>query len=805
MKSTPLNDQILAIVYAPDYRPCKPRLIVKRLKLEEDQYPEFRRALKRLIREGRLSYGSNHLILKPNVPGPTAKSDAPISKSEQRDRFVVQPGSAPSTEEFLAEQDAFEESSDDASDDGGAEPSVRSRTSKRGSSNEVVGMFRNAPNGGYGFVMVPRIDGVSTPDIFIPAKAKKNAMNGDSVRVRMRKPDQNGRIEGEVVEIVERNRRQFSGTYQVVDGKSIVWIDGAKLEHPVSVGDIRGLPLESDDKVIVELVKFPDEFHPGEAVILKILGNIKNPAVDTMAVIHQFGLPEEFPEHVLEDARTHADRFDEEVIPEGRTDLTAVPTITIDPIDARDFDDAISLCKNEKGNWELQVHIADVAFFVPEGSPLDDEAKQRGNSVYLPDRVIPMLPETISNHLASLQPDRRRLAKTVFIEYSPEGVLVHTTVFNSVIKNAYRFNYEQIDQYLGDREPWRERLPSEIFELVANMHSLAMMLRGIRKRNGGIELSLPEVKIDLDKLGKVKGAHVVTNTESHQIIEEFMLAANQAVATWLDVLELPYVRRVHAPPDRLKIRRLTEFVRALGISVEDLQDRFEIQRVVDSVRGQTTEYAVNYAILKSMSKAVYQCEFERHYALNMSHYCHFTSPIRRYPDLIVHRIIEKLIQKLPAKENPELLEQLGEHCSNTEQTAENAERELVRVKLLHYLDKKVGEMLTGIVAGVRGSGLTVRGIEIPVDGLIPVEKLPQDRYRFDRDTHTLEGFRTGNRFRLGDELIVRIDHVDLARRQLIFRLEKVTHHAQPVAVSNRKKSSGKNPANKSSKKKGRRR
>jgi ribonuclease R len=393
-----------------------------------------------------------------------------------------------------------------------------------------------------------------------------------------------------------------------------------------------------------------------------------------------------------------------------------------------------------------------------------------------------MLPESISNHLASLQPDRRRLSKTVFMEYTPEGTLLHTRVFNSIIRNAYRFNYEQIDQYLADREPWRERLKPEIFQLVSDMYDLAMVLRKLRKSNGALELTLPDVKIDLDRNGKVKGAHVVQYTESHQVIEEFMLAANQSVASWLDGLQLPFLRRAHAPPDRVKVKRMNDFVRALGVHAGDMEDRFEIQLVVDAVRGQPTEYAVNYAILKSMSKAVYQCEFERHYALNMSHYCHFTSPIRRYPDLVVHRIVQKLIDGVPARESEEVLENLGQKCSDAEQTAENAERELIRVKLLHFLDKKVGEMMTGIVAGVRGTGLTIRGVDIPVDGMIPVERLPPDRYRFDRDTHTLEGYRSGNRFRLGDELIVRIEKVDLARRQLLFRLERLVQHAKPVEL-----------------------
>lgn len=792
MNTTPLTDLVFAFVVSPEYRPMKPRMILNHLKLSEEQYRELRRAIKTLVREGRVLFGPNHLVLPSTHLGKTDSAKKP--------RNETRPSRIP---------DAVSQGIESSDSDRVTSPGPRA--------SDVIGIFRRALSAGYGFVELPRgpvsianptdeqkdQPVTKTPDIFIPERRTLNAMDGDTVRVQIRKstpPGRRaggsalrnipGRLEGEIVEIVERKKRQFTGTFQTDGQKSFVWLDGAKLERPVSIGDVRGLPVENNDKVIVELVQFPDEFHPGEAVLLKVLGSLRNPAVDTMAVMVQFNLPEEFPEEVLENARLQADRFSEDVIPEGRRNLTSIPTITIDPFDARDFDDAISLSKNEKGNWELLVHIADVSFFVPQGTILDDEARERGNSVYLPDRVIPMLPETISNHLASLQPDRNRLAKTVVMEYSPEGTLLHAEVFNSVIKNAYRFNYEQIDQYLADPTPWQERLTPEIFQLVRDMHSLAMLLRSLRRTNGSLELTLPEVKVDLDKLGKVKGAHVVHHTESHQIIEEFMLAANQAVAYWLDSLKLPMLRRAHAPPDRLKIRRLADFMRALGLPADDMQDRFEIQRVIDSVRGQTTEFAVNYAILKSMSKAVYQCEFERHYALNMSHYCHFTSPIRRYPDLVVHRIVENLIEGKPAKENTEVLERLGQHCSSTEQNAESAERELVRVKLLHFLEKKIGELLTGIVWGVKPNGLIVRGIEIPVDGMVTIDRLPPDRYRYDRDTHTLQGYRDENQFRLGDELVVRIERVDLARRQLEFRLEKVTHHDRAPSNSDASRRTG---------------
>jgi len=760
MNSEPLVEQVLKLVYAADYKPCKPRVIHKTLKLPDEEYRPLRRAIKQLIRNEQLSFGPNHLVFRTN-----AANEIPPPKKASR----VKPELAPE---------------DDQVDD----PSIPKSEKPKRIRGEVTGIFRTAPSRDFGFVRLsPVVGEARSDDVFIPPPATRGAMDGDTVRIRIVRSGKDGKIEGAVEEIVVRARREFSGTYQLEDGKSLVWLDGANLEHPIEVGDIRGLPLNNQDKVIVELVRFPDSFHVGEGVILKVLGSSKNPAVDTMAVMHQFGLPESYPDAALEVARHQADLFNEDIVPDGRTDLRTMPTLTIDPVDARDFDDAISLCKNEKGNWELQVHIADVSHFVPIGSALDEEAKKRGTSVYLPDRVIPMIPETISNHLASLQPDRNRLAKTVFIEYSPDGTLLFTRTFNSVIRNQHRFNYEQIDDYLKDREAWRTKLKPEIFQVVADMYELAMLLRKIRNKKGALELTLPEVKIDLDKTGKVRGAHLVLHTESHQMIEEFMLAANQAVATWLDSLELPFLRRAHAPPNRMKMRRLNEFVRALAIQAENMEDRFEIQRVVNAVRGKPTEYAVNYAILKSMSKAVYQAEFERHYALDMTHYCHFTSPIRRYPDLVVHRIVQKLVEGKPARENEQVLEHLGQQCSDAEQNAEQAERELIRVKLLHFMAKKQGELLTGVVSAVRPTGVTVRAIEIPVDGLIPVQSLPNDRYRFCRDTHTLEGHKEGNRFRLGDELIVRVGQTDMAKRQLIFDFEKVSRRASPLSLEPSKK------------------
>jgi ribonuclease R len=302
-----------------------------------------------------------------------------------------------------------------------------------------------------------------------------------------------------------------------------------------------------------------------------------------------------------------------------------------------------------------------------------------------------------------------------------------------------------------------------------------MTLRKRRFANGSIELYLPEIKVDLDKSGKVKGARIVDYTESHQIIEEFMLAANQAVAMWLDEWDAPFLHRVHPSPDRRKLRLLTEFVRELGIRSESLESRFEIQKLVRQIRGKPTEYAVNYAILRSMSKAVYQPEKEIHYALNFDHYCHFTSPIRRYPDLQVHRTVNRIIQSQSKTGDPlPVLIALGHHCSDKEQNAERAEREVIKVKLLHYLNKKIGETMPGVISGVFPEGFYVRGTKFPAEGFVPIASLPDDRYRFERHGHMIEGFRSGNRFRMGDLLTVKIASVDLPRRNLV--LEVVGGH-----------------------------
>ncbi|MFN9591864.1 MAG: ribonuclease R family protein [Pirellulaceae bacterium] len=769
-----MEEQIVALVGAPGYRPMKPRGLLKELRLDDSRYGELRRLVKRLVRAGKLRFAANHLLLPP-LPSVPLEADSSSSDAPSRSQDRSSPGSRETVRSGLQRREppgssqpilASEEEPEaaEAMDQSEASP-VLSQTTRRDGQQVAEGIFRSTQSG-YGFF---RPDGVSQreEDLFVPPSATGGAIDRDRVRVRISRGRQ-GKWEARVLEVIQRHRRQFSGTYLVQEGKALVWLDGVPLAQPVRLGDVRGIPLAPDDKVIVEVVRFPEGDHPGEAVLQEVLGSARNPMVDTRAIEFQFGLPGEFPPEVIDQSREISDRFQEDVIPEDRRDLTHLPTLTIDPIDARDFDDAISLSVNEVGHWELWVHVADVSAFVEEGTALDEEARERATSIYLPDRVIPMIPEVISNHVASLQPDRNRWAISVLMEWTPDGVLVHWEVHRSVIRNQLRLHYEQVDQFLKAPDSFRGKIPDVMHEMLSQMDRLAMLLRKRRLEGGAIELSLPEVKIDLDRGGKVKGAHLEIQTESHQIIEEFMLATNETIAAWMDRDQVPFVRRVHGAPKPIALRKMTEFVRDLGVECGSLADRFELQRVLQSVRGMGIEYAVHYSTLKSLAKAIYQVEPDRHYALNKEHYCHFTSPIRRYPDLTVHRLVMERLAKGTARGDRMQLEALADHCSQREQRAEAAERELVKVKLLHYMSRRVGESFEGLVTGVKADGLWIRGIDIPAEGFLPVQRLPQDRYRWERHGMRLEGYRSGNCFQLGDPLRVQVHQVDLIRRQLVW-------------------------------------
>lgn len=639
------------------------------------------------------------------------------------------------------------------------------------SSGFIAGVVRKISSGAAFVIPSERPPELRGGDIFISARDLRDAQTGDEVLVRLSGARRSGGQRSGVIEkILERASNVFVGTYGEEGGQGFVKVDGTVFADLIHVGDPGAKGARPNDKVVIEMLRFPTASRMGEAVLTKVLGQRGDPGVDTVSVIYSMALPFEFSEEVLDDARGQAELF-EEVVPADRLDLTGETIITIDPVDARDFDDAISLTKSEDGHWHLGVHIADVAHFVPPGSPLDREAVLRGTSVYLPHHVIPMLPEVISNGLASLQQGQLRFTKTVLLEFDAAGAVLGADVRNSAIRVARRFAYEEVMPLIRNPRQAARGVTPHVRHLLERMFELAMILRKRRFDGGALQMGAPEIEIDFDSDGQVVGAHQRHHDESHEIIEEFMLAANIAVARLLASRNLAFLRRAHGDPDELKLRNFQEFVRGLGYELEQYQSRAEIQQLIHDVRGRPEERAINFALLRSMKQAEYTPEQCGHYALAESDYCHFTSPIRRYPDLTIHRLIGEIAAgRRPRPDSmPNLLEQ-GKHCSATERRAERAERELIRVRLLRYMAGHVGEEMDAIITGVENFGLFCQGIEIPAEGLIHTSALTDDFYEFDPVARTLTGQRHKRQFRLGSPIRVTIAAVDIDRRQLDLRV-----------------------------------
>ncbi|MCS7015714.1 MAG: ribonuclease R [Gemmatales bacterium] len=707
-----LAEMILQYVQRPNYQPVKVKVLARRLGIAAEDYAEFRRTVKTLMRQGQLSWGRNHVVR--------------LASAEPQEGATV------------------------------------------------VGIFHKTA-AGFGFVRPHGVEKYSPREIFVAPGDVGDAATGDEVLVRLtRRPKGTDRgPAGRIVRVIERATHHFVGTYVERGGEGWVIVDGTQFSDPIWVGDAGAKNVRPQDKVVVEIIRFPAPGLAGEGVISEVLGPRGAPGVDTLSVLRAFNLPVAFSAAALTEAREQAARFRESDL-RGREDFTSWLTVTIDPEDARDFDDAISLTyDSHRRHWHLGVHIADVAYFVPPGSALDREARDRGNSVYLPQRVLPMLPEVISNHLASLQQGRVRYVKSVLMEFTQHGQRVHTRFAEAAIRVARRLTYTQVQQFLdGDAHAASTDLPEEIRTLLLRMRDFALILRERRKKRGALELYIPEVELEYDADGRVCGAHYVPHDVSHQIIEEFMLAANEAVAEHLHTLGVPFLRRIHPPPAPHKLREFAEFARELGYDVNPryATDRFQLQRVLEQARQRPEVHAVHYALLRSLKQAEYSPVQEGHYALASEHYCHFTSPIRRYPDLTIHRLLGRWLHTGKVSADEQELLALGAHCSYTERRADEAERELIRMKLLDFLSQRLGLELEAIITGVEPFGFFAQSPLLPVDGLVHISSLTDDYYYHDEATHSLIGRRTQRRFRLGDRVRVQVVHVDLYRHELDFRL-----------------------------------
>lgn len=742
-----MSDLVTRIVHAvtrPSYSPVKAKVLAKRMNLPDDQYPEFRQTLKALVRDGRLAVGKNQTLRAADPHG------------------------------------------------------------------TAVGVYRRAGSGA-GYVRPHPVDGTAGPDIFIREDTALDASTGDEVVVRITRLASKLRDPaGEVVTVLKRATRTFVGTYFERDGEAFVRVDGTLFANSVSVGDPGAKGVRPQDKVVIDLLRFPTSERRGEGVVTEVLGAHGDPGVDTRSVIKALGLPEEFPPEALAEARQAAGAFSEDDL-DGRADFTGDLVVTIDPADARDFDDAVSVTIDPKTkHWELTVHIADVGHFARPGGHLDGEARRRATSVYLPQKVIPMFPEVISNGLASLQEGKLRYVKTVRMEFTPGLQKGHVSFHNGAIRVRRRFNYEQVQAVFDDlaggrREPAGaaprdgQRPPDaadappgpegpepkavepDVLALLKRMRDLALLLRKKRLKRGALELTMPEAVLEYDADGRMTGAHFAKNDLSHQVIEEFMLAANEAVAEHLTREEIPFLRRVHPAPKEEKLEAFARFAGILGYPIRRPQDRSELQRVLTETADKPERAAVHFALLRSLKQAAYSPVQDEHYALASTHYCHFTSPIRRYPDLVVHRLLDRWIKTGRAAADLTELTALGDHCSRMERRAETAERELVKVRILTFLSRRLGERFDAVITGVADYGFFAQVEQFPAEGLVHISSLVDDYYHFDEAGHALEGGRTGRRFRLGDRVKVEVARVDLPKRMLDFRLVPADGKRGPVA------------------------
>ena len=632
---------------------------------------------------------------------------------------------------------------------------------------------------GFGF-LVPEKSG--EPDIFVAAENTGTAMNGDRVVVRIshdipqRRAKDRHRAEGRVIRILERARDTIVGTLQHSKNFYYVVPDDPRIVHDVYVQLPKDRPAKVGDKVVVRLEEWQSRHVNPEGEIIEILGSATAPGIDMLSIIRKYGLPTEFPKTVLDQANRIPKTVEQRMI-EGREDLRDKFIVTIDPDDARDFDDAINVDRIGDQGWRLGVHIADVSAYVTPDSALDREARRRGNSVYLPDRVIPMLPERLSNGVCSLNPNVDRLTFSVFIEFDKNGRAKSGRFARTVIRSAKRLTYKEAYAILQSK-PNRE-----LDQRLHTAWELASLLRRKRFEHGSLDLDFPEVKVYVDPNGKPIRLERVENDDSHQLIEEFMLAANEAVARELRHRSIPTIYRVHEDPDPEKLGEYREFILSFGYKVGDLSHRKEVQRFLASIRGKPEEQALKIGLLKSLKRARYAAQPLGHYGLAKANYLHFTSPIRRYADLVVHRTLAERNLSRRSKIDIGQIESLADHISDTERNAADAEIESVRLKKLQFFQQQLEErnpqVFRAAIMDVRNYGLVVELPDALVTGVVHVSTLSDDFYRFDAAQRRLIGRRTNRRYRIGDEVRVFVARVDTFKQQIDFAIADQKTKKQP--------------------------
>ena len=721
-KSNPENQEERALLYLSGHpnQAYSARDLAKRLKVRKKEFKKFRRMLRHLAHQKRIVQAEEGIFQWPGekaLRGQKAKPKAKIGHGQKVEGTVQQ--------------------------------------------------YRG------GFAFVQRKDQTGE-DIFIPPGAVGGALHGDIVLVEIVRHEGKKKAEGRIVKILERKTKNLVGTFETAPsfGRVIPYDKKFPVQPIVSTKNFNG----ATDGMMVEAEIISDT-DPPEARIIALLGFQGEPDLDAKIIISKYGLPREFPRDVEAEAEKVAVILKKDL--EDRKDFRDWSTVTIDGEKARDFDDAISVTAFKNGNFLLGVHIADVAHYVKPGALLDAEAEERGNSVYFPDLVIPMLPEKLSNELCSLNPQVDRLTVSAVMRIDREGNLIDYHIYPSVIHSNERMTYTAVKRILEDRDPELLRRYEPQVDMFFTMKKLALLLMENRRKRGSIDFDLPEPEVILDlTTGRMTGVIQSERNIAHRIIEEFMLMANEVVASDIYKSGLPGIYRVHEPPVPEKIMDFAAIAGSLGYRLPTDSKKIEprdLQKLLSKIEGKPEERFLNVLLLRSMARARYSLDNLGHFGLALKNYTHFTSPIRRYPDLIVHRILKAMISKNAAdlkrvQQGRETIPEVADHCSTTERRADDAEREFIQLKKVEFMRDKLGEVYDGHITGVASFGLFVELQKFFVEGLIPTKYMDDDHYVFHDKKHFFKGRRTGKIYRLGDPVQVQVVRVDRDRREIDFLL-----------------------------------